>query len=159
MKVSELKKALAQDPTKPLRFVLPTGGQVPPHAHVTELARLDKQFVDCGGTYRTTSVCQLQTWFADDTEHRLDAEKLLKIFAHGAKLLGADDLEVEIEHEAPFIAHFPIESVETQGDTLVIRLGIKRTACLAPDQCVPPALNKTISFKPLPTFQATGCCS
>ena len=158
MKISELTQALAQHPTKTLRFVLPTGGKVPPHAHVTELARLDKQFVDCGGTYRTASVCQLQTWFADDTEHRLDADKLLNIFGHGAKLLGADDLEVEIEHEAPFIAHFPIASLETQGETMLIHLGIKRTACLAPDQCMPPAVNKTISFKPLPKLQTTGCC-
>ncbi len=158
MKISELKQALALHPAKTLRFVLPTGGLVPPHAHVTELARLDKQFVDCGGTYRTDSTCQLQTWFADDTEHRLDTDKLLKIFAHGAKLLGADDLEVEIEHEAPFIAHFPIASLETQGETMLIHLGIKRTACLAPDQCMPPAVNKTISFKPLPKLQTTGCC-
>lgn len=79
MLLLELKKLLAQNPQNNIRFVLPTGSKIPPHAHVTEVARLDKKFIDCGGTFRTESVCRLQTWFADDTDHRLTAGKLLAI--------------------------------------------------------------------------------
>lgn len=159
MKLSELKNILARHPKHTLRFALPTGSKVPLHAHVTEVARVDKKFVDCGGTFRTESTCRLQTWFADDTAHRLDAGKLLKILDKGASVLESDDLVVEVEHEAPFISHFPIASVETHGDTLLVRLDTKHTACLAEDKCLPPALNpQSISFKPLPALPATKCC-
>ena len=73
MNLAELKETLARHATKTVRFVLPTGSKVPPHAHVTEVAQVDKRFIDCGGTERTDSVCRLQTWFQDDTEHRLTA--------------------------------------------------------------------------------------
>lgn len=159
MKLTELKTALAQHPTKTLRFVLPTGSKVPPHAHVTEVARLDKRFVDCGGTFRTESTCRLQTWFSDDTEHRLSAGKLLKILDQGASLLAGDDLAVEVEYEAPFISQFPIAAVEAEGDALLVRLDTRHTACLAEDKCLPPApVTRSPSFKPLPALQPAKCC-
>ena len=160
MKTSELKKALTQHPKHTLRFILPTGSKVPPHAHVTELARVDKKFVDCGGTFRTESTARLQTWFADDTGHRLDSTKLLKILSAGATLFGADDLPVEVEHEAPFISYFPIAGIEAEGDSLFIRLGTKHTACLAEDKCgVAPPEAKLSGFKPLPVIEKKSCCS
>src|SRR5262245_10253046 len=118
MKISELKEMLRQHPKHSLRFVLPTGSKVPPHAHITELARVDKRFVDCGGTFRTESAARLQTWLADDTAHRLNAERALKILEAGANLFGSDDLVVEVEHEAPFVSHFPIASIAADGDAL-----------------------------------------
>jgi hypothetical protein len=81
------------------RIVLPTGSKAPPHAHVTEVAPIEKKFIDCGGTFRTDSVCRLQTWFADDTNHRLTAGKLLAILDKSASFLKSDGLEVEVEHE------------------------------------------------------------
>ena len=160
MTVFELKQVLALHPTKIMRFALPTGTKVPPHAHVTEVARVDKRFVDCGGTLRTESTCRLQTWFADDTAHRLDAGKLLKILHLSASVLESDDLVVEVEHEAPFISHFPIATVEAHGDALLVQLDIKHTACLAEDKCgVAPASTQPIAFKPLPKLQATKCCN
>ena len=159
MKLTELKKSLAQHPKKTLRFLLPTGSKVPPHAHVTEVARMDKKFVDCGGTFRTESTARLQTWFADDTAHRLDAGKLLTILNLGAKVLESDELDVEVEYEAPFISQFPIAGVEADGDALFLRLGTKHTACLAEDKCgVAPGGAQTISFNPLPALPKTKCC-
>ena len=80
MKLHELKNVLVQNPAALVRFQLPNGDFVPAHAHVTEVARIDKRFVDCGGTFRTDSLCRLQTWFADDVDHRLNAGKLANIF-------------------------------------------------------------------------------
>src|SRR5271170_6452878 len=130
MLLSELKKTLAEHSSRNLRFVLPTGGKVPPHAHVTEVARIDKKFIDCGGTQRTETVCRLQTWFQDDTDHRLTAGKLLAILDQ-ASFLETDNLEVDVEHEAPFISQFPIARVEMDDGALMLHLGIKHTACLA----------------------------
>ena len=159
MLLSELKIALAPHFNRNLRFLLPTGSKLPPHAHVTEVARMDKRFIDCGGTFRTEVSCRLQTWFADDTDHRLTAGKLLAILEKSASFLESENLEVEVEHEAPFVSQFPISSVESDGDTLVVRLGIRHTACLAEDKCLPPNLNKPSLFKTIPNLQAGKCCA
>jgi len=158
MILSELKKLLAENSYRNIRFVLPTGSKIPSHAHVTEVARMDKKFIDCGGTFRTETLCRLQTWFADDTDHRLTAGKLLAILDKSASFLETDDLEVDVEHEAPFVSQFPIEKIEVDGDVLIVKLGIKHTACLAEDKCLPPALNKTFQFKPLPKIESSKCC-
>lgn len=158
MQLSEFKKTLSENAARNIRFSLPTGTKAPPHAHVTEVALIEKKFVDCGGTFRTDSFCRLQTWFADDTDHRLTAGKLLVILDKAASFLGKDDLEVDVEHEAPFISQFPIDQIEADGETLNIRLGLKHTACLAEDRCLPPNLNKPNILTPLPGFKEKKCC-
>lgn len=159
MTITELKKLLAENQEKTIRFILPTGSKVPPHAHVTEVAQIDKRFIDCGGTARTDSLCRLQTWYADDTEHRLTAEKLLKILGKSREIIKDESLEVEIEHEAPFISQFPIESAEARDDSLVFKLGVKHTDCLAKDRCLPPpAASREFKFTPLPALKETACC-
>jgi hypothetical protein len=160
MKLSEFKKVLAQSPGKHLRFILPTGTKIPPQAHVTEVARIDKRFIDCGGTFRTESVCRLQTWFSDDTDHRLGTGKLFAILEKSASFLETEELEVDVEYEAPFISQFPILAVEAGADAVLVRLGTAHTACLAEDKCLPPASKaQSIPFKPLPSFGASKCCS
>jgi hypothetical protein len=158
MRLSEFKRMMAENANRNIRFILPTGSKVPPHAHVTEVALMDKKFVDCGGTFRTESHCRLQTWIADDTDHRLTAGKLLAILDKSKSFLGASDLEVDVEHEAPFVSQFPIEKVEVEGEVLSIRLGVKHTACLAEDRCLPPNLNKPSILTPLPSFKEKKCC-
>jgi hypothetical protein len=159
MQLSEFKKLLAKNSSRNIRFVLPTGTKIPPHAHVTEVARIDKKYIDCGGTRRTDTVCRLQTWFQDDTDHRLTAEKLSAILEKSASFFDKEDPEVDVEHEAPFISHFPIEKMEADGDTLIIHLGVKHTACLAEDRCIPPNLYKPYQSKILPRITAKkGCC-
>src|SRR5580692_10027975 len=122
MLLSEFKKTLTENAARNIRFILPTGSKVPPHAHVTEVARIDKKFIDCGGTQRTETTCRLQTWFQDDTDHRLTAGKLLAILDKSASFLETDELEVDVEHEAPFIARFPVEKMEVDDDILLISL-------------------------------------
>jgi hypothetical protein len=158
MQIAEFKKTLSENTCRNIRFTLPTGTKVPAHAHVTEVALIEKKFIDCGGTFRTDSLCRLQTWVADDTDHRLTAGKLLAILDKSASFLGTDNLEVDVEHEAPFVSQFPIEKVELDGEALSIRLGTKHTACLAEDKCLPPNLNKTNIFTPLPGVKEKKCC-
>ena len=155
MKLNELKAALAGHPDLNLRFLLPNGVAVPEHAHVTEVARIDKRFVDCGGKLRSDAVCRLQTWVADDLHHRLVAGKLLGILNQAAAILQSEDLEVDIEHEAGWISQFPVASVAAVNGELVFRLGVRHTACLAEDQCMrpPPGFQdfklSTLEFKPI----------
>ncbi len=163
MKLSELKNILLQHPAARLHFVLPDGASVPAHAHVTEVARIDKRFIDCGGTLRNESQCRLQTWFSHDTDHRLTAAKLGKILDIARPLLGAEDLDVDIEHEAGYISQFPLQSVEISPDEITLRLTVRHTACLAEDKCLPAKRPETPAFDPL-TFnpragrQESACC-
>lgn len=147
MKLSEFKASLAQHPERPLRFVLPDGAVVPAHAHVTEVARVDKHFVDCGGTQREERYCRLQTWVAHDLDHRLHAGKLLKILDKAHSLLGPEDLEVDVEHEVAVISQYPLTAAQVCGAELHLHLGTRHTACLAPELCCPPpAEAQPISF-------------
>jgi uncharacterized protein DUF6428 len=118
MMLAELKPKLAQNPDLPIRFYFPNGQPIAAHAHVTEVARIDKKFVDCGGTRRARPLCRLQTWVADDYDHRLKAGVLLKILDKAARILQTDDIEVDVEHEMHYITQFPIASVEpSDGET------------------------------------------
>lgn len=163
MKVNELKDHLKQHPLATIRFYLPNGNSVPAHAHVTEVARIDKRFMDCGGTLRSDSLCRLQTWFSDDVDHRLTAGKLLKILDKTATVLVSDDLDVDVEHEVGFITQFPLESVEVSPDEIMLRLGERHTACLAMDKCKPTPATPS-DFNPLKfNFReeppAAKCCA
>lgn len=153
MKLNELKAALARHPETTLRFVLPNGESVPAHAHVTEVARIEKRFIDCGGTLRNDLMCRLQTWTANDYEHRLTAGKLLGILNKAGSFLTTDDMEVDVEHEVQFISQFPLESIEVDGSQLLLKLTERHTACLALDKCLPQPKTQSILFKPLPTFR------
>ena len=163
MKLSELKSALSGHPSAHLQLILPDGAFIPAHAHVTEVARIDKRFIDCGGTLRSESQCRLQTWFSDDTEHRLTAGKLAKILNMAGSVLGTDDLDVDIEHQAGYISQFPLKSIEITPNGIILHLTERRTACLAEDKCKPARGPEPLTFDPL-TFdprkerQPSACC-
>lgn len=159
MHLSEFKTALAQHPEKLLQFILPTGTRIPPHAHITEVARVDKHFIDCGGKVRKESACRMQIWFADDTEHRISAQTFLKVLDKAATVLGGEDLEIDFEYEAPFIAQFPATSVAPDEHALVVQLGIRHTDCLAKGYCLPPAKSPQNFLLPqLPKLEKNKCC-
>ena len=161
MKLHELKIILAQNPAAQVRFQLPNGDFAPAHGHVTEVARIDKRFIDCGGTLRTDALCRLQTWFADDVDHRLTAGKLAKIFTLAEGVLLTDDLEVDVEHEVGYITQFPIGSVEVANQEVILHLTERHTACLAMDKCLPAAAPSEFSplkFNFKETAPAAKCC-
>jgi hypothetical protein len=149
MKISELKTVFESNPGQNVRFVLPDGGQIPAHAHVTEAGRVDKSFVDCGGSVHKTSTCLLQTWVADDVAHRIPAGKLAGILSIAEPLFREEDLDVEIEYEDLFISQFPVVGTSLSEDALYIHLGTKHTDCLAKDVCLPKAVS---------CCGDTGCC-
>ncbi|MGB0768623.1 MAG: DUF6428 family protein [Phycisphaeraceae bacterium] len=135
MQLSELTALLDQHPDADLAILLPDGSAVAPHFHVTEVGRVRKDFIDCGGTARATDACVLQVWVADDVEHRLTAGKLGKIIELGRELFSGADLPVEIEYDVGVITQFAVALAETSDQTISLKLTGKHTACLAPDLC------------------------
>jgi hypothetical protein len=151
MKLIEFRALLSQHADALLRFQRPDGSLLPIHAHVSEVARVEKHYIDCGGVLRADAFCRLQTWVADDVEHRLTAGKLLAIFDKAGPVQLRDDLEVDVEHEVGFVTQMPLESAAVQGGELLLRLGLRHTDCLAQDRCQPatPA-PQSIGFRTRP---------
>jgi len=135
MLLSEFTALLDAHPGAGLHLLLPDGDLVPAHYHVTEVGRVSKDFIDCGGTVRSSRSCVLQVWVADDTAHRLDAAKLARVVRLAAPVLGADDLPVEVEYDTGFVTQLPVTDAEVTPAGLLFHLGGKHTACLAPDRC------------------------
>jgi hypothetical protein len=151
MTLSELIALLTANPAAALHLMLPDESFVPAHFHVTEVGRVQKDFIDCGGTTRSTAACVLQVWVARDTDHRLDTTKLAKIVRLAAPLLKADDLPVEVEYEYGVVSQYPVAAAEVTPAGVLLHLGTKHTACLAPDRCGVGPVSTACS----PT---AGCC-
>lgn len=141
MKISEIKNHLNGLST--VNFKLPDGSYLPPHFHVTEVGLVTKHFIDCGGTERKEAVANFQLWEAGDYDHRLAPQKFLHILNLCDKILGSDDLNIEVEYQQNTIGKF---GLDFDGKDFI--LTTKQTACLAQDACGIP--NKE---------QATSCCS
>jgi len=128
MKLSEIKSKLIELDT--IAFQLPNGKLVPNHFHVTEVGKITKDFIDCGGTVRHEEVANFQLWEANDYDHRLHPEKLLDIIELSQKTLNIDDLEIEVEYQGDTIGKY---SLDFDGKNFL--LTTKQTACLALDAC------------------------
>jgi len=128
MKLSEIKTILAT--VEAVNFQLENGETVPEHFHVTEVGIITKDFIDCGGKVRHEKVANFQLWNADDFEHRLKAGKLLNIISLSEKVLGMEDLEIEVEYQSGTIGKYDLGFDGTHFLLLA-----KQTACLAGEAC------------------------
>ena len=134
MNVEKFSRLLASNPSAALYVMLPSGEFVPDHFHITEVGRVHKQFIDCGGTRRESFSCALQVWVANDTDHRLNSTKLSQIMKVAAGLV-SDDMPLVVEYGSETVANYPLGDVEVTPKGLLLVLGSKPTACLAPDKC------------------------
>ncbi len=135
MNVAEFRAALAAHPGAKMHWMLPDKSFVPAHYHITEVGRVRKDFIDCGGTIRSAASCLLQIWVENDTDHRLETTKLAAIMEIAEPVLERDDLPVEVEYEAGTISQYPVGGFEVTPAGLLFYLGTKHTACLAPEKC------------------------
>lgn len=107
MKISEVKTALKK--LENIAFQLPNGELVPNHFHVTEVGKINKHFIDCGGTVRKEEVVNFQLWNANDYDHRIHPEKLLHIIELSEKVLNIQDVEIEVEYQGQTIEKFGLD--------------------------------------------------
>lgn len=156
MKLSEIKENLNQ--LNKIAFELPNGELVPAHFHVTEVGKINKHFIDCGGTVRKEEVANFQLWNANDYNHRLHPDKLLNIIELSERKLEMGDLEIEVEYQAETIGKFGLEFNGTN-----FLLTSKQTDCLAKDNCGIPQEKQEVALADLnkETSACTpggGCC-
>ncbi len=150
MKLSEIKNHLST--AHAVNFQLPNGQFVPEHFHVTEVGMITKNFIDCGGTVRAEKVVNFQLWNANDTEHRLKPQKLINIIALSEKVLGIEDLEIEVEYQSDTIGKY---GLEFDGKNFL--LTSKQTDCLASDSCGIPADKKKVTLSALQASNESCC--
>lgn len=141
MKLGSFKDLLQAHPGKQFRLVLPNQNAVPISFHITEVAHVQKRFIDCGGEMHTTDTCQLQAWVYTDTDHRLLAGKMAGVLNLAQKALPENqDLDIEIEYEDTTISQYPVASYTITEDEVILNLTTKHTDCLAKELCVPTKL-------------------
>jgi hypothetical protein len=144
MKISQIKSILRT--AEKIEFRLPSGERVPEHFHVTEIGKISKHFIDCGGTVRKEEVANFQLWNANDYNHRLHPGKLLDIIELSEKMLGLGDLEIEVEYQGDTIGKYGLDFLNNH-----FLLTGTQTDCLAKDNCGIPA-------EELSAAQPVSCC-
>lgn len=153
MKLEEIKDHLSA--LKTISFKLPTGELVPAHFHVTEVGKITKDFIDCGGNVRHQEVVNFQLWNAQDYNHRLHPEKLVHIINLSQEKLEIGNLDIEVEYQADTIGKY---GLDFDGEHFL--LTTKNTDCLALSECGIPDLKaalKTVSSESCCSSEA-GCC-
>ena len=155
MKLSQVKSTLNK--LDKIAFQLPNGELVPSHFHVTEVGKITKHFIDCGGTVRNEEVVNFQLWNANDYDHRLHPDKLLKIIELSQDKLAIGDLEIEVEYQAETIGKFGLDFDGTN-----FLLTTKQTDCLAKDNCGIPQEKPRMRLSGLQAANdcvpGRGCC-
>jgi hypothetical protein len=150
MKLSQLQNHLKT--ANQITFTLPDGSIVPPHFHITEIGRITRDFIDCGGKRRSTAVINMQILVAQDYDHRLSPEKLNRIIDLTAKGLELEDLEVRFEYQQMSISNFGAKVKDG-----VLQLTALQTACLAADECGIQQKVDKVKVK-LSELTSSSCC-
>lgn len=148
MTLNELKNHLQG--LEILLFQLPSGELVPAHFHVTEVGKVTKDFIDCGGVFRKEEKISLQLWEANDYDHRLHPEKLVKILNLAENQLQLENLELELEYQGATIQKYGLEFSDKK-----FILTSTQTDCLAKGNCGIPKEKKKVSL----ANSANSCCS
>ena len=148
MTLNQLKTQLELQTT--LAFELPDGSLVPNHFHITEVGKVTKHFIDCGGVIRKEEVVNLQLWESDDYDHRLHPDKMLQILTLSEKAFNLKNLEIEVEYQGNTIQKY---GIELKGQNYLLTQ--KKTACLAEDTCGIPEAKTDATSSCAP---GSGCC-
>lgn len=154
MKLSEFKNQLSG--LKEIAFQLPNGQLVPEHFHVTEVGKITKHFIDCGGALRDEEKISFQLWEENDYNHRLHPDKLINIIDLAKDKLSLPDAEIEVEYQGESINKF-----ELDFDGKNFLLVNTQTTCLAKEKCGIPEAKPKVKLSELQNSCCTpesGCC-
>ena len=120
---------------------------------MTEIGKVEKEYIDCGGTMRTSSKINFQLWYSSDTDHQLFAEKLKSIIELSEQKLKLNDVEIEVEYQSETIGRYALDFKDG-----VFQLLSTMTDCLAPDKCGVPQVKPRIRISSQGCVPNSGCC-
>lgn len=133
--LGNLLKVLNNNLSASIRFILPNYEFVESHFHVTEIGRVKKDFISCGGTYYSEESCVLQLWVWKDEDHRVNSEKLLKIFKSSERLDLSESLELRVQYGLEAGVVYRVSSIREGSGIVDIVLSNIKTNCLEPEKC------------------------
>ncbi|AVR47026.1 hypothetical protein C7S20_18210 [Christiangramia fulva] len=148
MKLSEFSSYLQK--LDEILFQLPDGSLVPKHFHITEIGKIQKDFIDCGGSLRHENKISFQLFSAGDHHHRLRPKKLTHIIELAQEKLQLPDAEIEVEYQGESILKYQLHF-----DGRRFLLVHTQTDCLAKDKCGIPTEKPRVKLSQL---GATTCC-
>ena len=151
MKIIDFKNSLIY--LNKIQFALPNGKLIPEYFHITEMGKKTKNYIDCGNTIREEKYISFQIWYAQDYDHRLSNEKLLKIITASEPLFQNENLEIEVEYQLDM--SIGIFGLDLKNN--IFHLIPKETTCLANDHCGIPPEKMKISLKDLQS--SNSCCT
>ena len=130
-----LIESLSKNPQYLVECYLPNGNQVPAHFHLTDVGSVFRHFIDCGAQVRNEYYVQIQLWHGTDTDHRLNADTVLKILSHSGvvldKLPDLQSADVILEYKDDVPSQYPIARIEQTDQVVKIHLQASETQCLA----------------------------
>lgn len=137
MELNDLITVLKKRQNDSIDIMLPSGELIPAHFHITEVGRVQKDFIDCGGTTRRVTYATLQVWVANDYDHRLKAGKLADIINLSKNRINFMDgnLQVNVEYGENQAASYVLSEVEITSSGVLFVLDATKTDCLAKDKC------------------------
>jgi len=142
------------------------GKTVAPGYHVTEIMNVTYETMDCGGqaNFWRETVIQLQGPGSKDRPEFMSTDKFLSIYHRvAASVPVRPDSEIRLEYgdtQTPAI-QYHVDSLETNGDSVVVRLSPPGVTCKAADRrnqgevCGTPAMGAPIELEVL---AKGGCC-
>lgn len=154
MILSEFKNQLEK--LDEIAFELPNGNLVPEHFHVTEVGKIAKEFIDCGGTLRKEQKISFQLWEENDYNHRLHPEKLLSIIKLATDKLSLPDVDIEVEYQGDSINKFQLDY--NGGNFKLLNT---KTDCLAKENCGIPVEKPKLKLSEIQNSSCdpnSGCC-
>jgi len=156
MKLYEVRNIL--ETLAKVSFLLPNGKRVPSHFHVTEIGSVKKNFIDCGGTFRTENKVSFQLWTSIDFDHRLIAHKLTDIINLSIEKLDLGNDEIEVEYQGETIGKYGLAF-----DGKHFLLTQTQTDCLAKENCGIPTEKEKVVLSQLTEkvdscTPGSGCC-
>jgi hypothetical protein len=137
MELNDVLAILKKHQDALIEIMLPSGEMIPDHFHITEVGRVQKDFIDCGGTARRTVHATLQAWTADDYDHRLKSGKLADIIniSKNAVNFMDGDLPLQVEYGEDYSVTYLVSNVEITSNGVLFVLSGNKTDCLAKDKC------------------------
>lgn len=127
-------------------FLLPEKKYFPGHFHVTEVAKVTKNCVDCGGESRQFNFVTLQLWLGDDFDHRINSQTMKNIMENIESC--CDEWDIKVELDSGTIGLYDIGEVILYAnqinnsnktgygnENITFQLERTYTNCLAPQKC------------------------
>lgn len=163
MKTQELFDLLKDHQEKSLLFEYAPNTLVGANYHITEVKHIQIDAIDCGANADAWNETIIQLWESPKEIGKRDYMSTYKALSILNKVgrMKAYDLEAEVKFEysnATFhTAQLFVNDFEIKDKDLIVKLGVEKTKCKAPDTCGVPEEKVTVADTSCCTPES-GCC-